>query len=52
MENNEEEILEEEFPTDDTDQEREAIFKESCPLPWVETVREFQDYLLDIGVRI
>ena len=52
MENNEEEIQDEEFPADDTDQEREAIYKESFPLPWAETVREFQDYLLDIGVRI
>ena len=46
------EITEEEFLTDDEEQEAENLIRESCPLPWEETVREFQDYLWDIGVRI
>ncbi len=45
------ETIEEEYLTDDTIPEEE-ILKESFPLPWVETVREFEDYLSDIGVRI
>ena len=39
------EITEEEFQTDDLLQADEDIFKESCPLPWEETVREFEEYL-------
>ena len=45
------EITEEEYLTDDTAREEE-ILKESFPLSWEDTVREFEDYLLDIGVRI
>ena len=46
------EITEEEFLTDDFEQDEADILKESCPLSWEETVHEFEDYLLDIGVRI
>ena len=47
------EITEEEYLTDDLTQgEEDIILKESAPLPWEETVREFEEYLLDIGVRI
>ena len=46
------EIIEEEFLMDEYEQEDADILKESNPLPWEETVREFEDYLLDIGVRI
>ncbi len=46
------EITEEEFLTDEKEQEEDTILKESYPLPWEDTVREFEDYLRDIGVRI
>ncbi len=46
------EITEEAFLTDELEQEEAEILKESNPLPWEETVREFEDYLWDIGVRI
>ena len=47
------EITEEEYLTDDlTQEEEDTILKESAPLPWEETVREFEEYLLNIGVRI
>ena len=46
------EITEEGYLTDEYEQEETDILKESNPLPWDETVREFEEYLLDIGVRI
>ena len=46
------EIIEEEFLMDEYEQEETDILKESNPLPWEDTVREFEDYLSDIGVRI
>ena len=46
------EIMQEELLEDEDRQEEAAILKESYPLPWEETVREFEQYLLDIGVRI
>ena len=46
------EITEEEYLTDEYEQETAEVLKESNPLPWEETVREFEEYLLDIGVRI
>ena len=46
------EITEEEFLTDEEEQAAEDILKEACPLSWEQTVREFEDYLWDIGVRI
>lgn len=46
------EITEEEFMTDEQEQEEDNILKESFPLSWEETVREFEDYLWDIGVRV
>ena len=46
------EIAEEEFLKDETEPEDENILREGWPLPWEDTVREFEEYLLDIGVRI
>ncbi len=46
------EIMEEEILTDEMNPRDEDILKESFPLFWEETVREFEDYLADIGVRI
>ena len=46
------ETTEEEYLIDETGQEQEEVLKESFPLPWADTVKEFEDYLLDIGVRI
>ena len=46
LEMTEELLMEELFPAD------EAVFKEAWPLPEEETVKEFEEYLLDIGVRI
>ena len=45
------EITEEEFLTDDFGQEIDDLYKETWPLPAEDTVREFEQYLLDIGVR-
>ena len=45
-------ITEEKYLTDELEQVEEDILKESFPLSWGETVREFEDYLWDIGVRI
>ena len=46
------EILDETLIAEEAEQAEEDVLKESCPLPWEETVREFEEYLLDIGVRI
>ena len=40
----------EEFLTDDTEPAEQAL-KESWPLPPDETVREFEEYLEEIGLR-
>ena len=46
MEITEEILLDELFPEEDD------LLKESWPLPVEQTVKEFEEYLLDIGVRI
>ena len=46
MEITEEILLDELFPVEDD------LLKESWPLPVEQTVKEFEEYLLDIGVRI
>jgi len=43
--------LDETLITDDTEPAEETL-KEARPLPPEDTVREFEEYLLDIGVRI
>jgi len=42
----------EEFLTEAYEQEEDAVLREAWPLPFEDTVREFEEYLLDIGVRI
>ena len=32
--------------------EEGPLIRETCPPPWEDAVREFEQYLLDIGVRI
>ena len=51
MDITEEAILADTIPADDSPEE-DALMRETCPLPWEDTVREFENYLLDIGVRI
>ena len=46
------ETLDETLIAEEAKQAEETVLKESWPLPWEETVREFEEYLLDIGVRI
>ena len=46
------EITEEEYRTDDLFPDEEDLLKETWPIVPDETVREFEQYLLDIGVRI
>ncbi len=46
------EITEEEFLTDETEKDYDAVLKETWPVPMEDLIREFEDYLLDIGVRI
>ena len=46
------ETTDETLIAEETEQAAEAALKESWPLPWEDTVREFEEYLLDIGVRI
>ncbi len=43
------EIAEEEFTVSEPDMD--AILKEAWPLPEEDTLREFEQYLADIGVR-
>ena len=45
------EIAEEEFLTDET-LPADDLLNEAWPLPIEDTVKEFEEYLLDIGVRI
>ena len=45
-------ITEEEILTDDLFPAGDAILKEAWPVPEEDFVKEFEEYLLDIGVRI
>lgn len=46
------EILEEEFLPEDLYPDNDAVLKEAWPVPEEQFTREFEQYLLDIGVRI
>lgn len=46
------EITEEAFLTEDLLQADEDVFTEAWPVPREDLIREFENYLLDIGVRI
>ena len=46
------EITEEEFQIDDLLQADEDIYKEAWPVPQEDLIKEFEEYLLDIDVRI
>ena len=45
-------ITEEEFLTDETFPDSDALLRETWPVPPEDDSREFELYLLDIGVRI
>ena len=45
-------ITEEEFPIDETFPDSDALLRETWPVPPEDDSREFELYLLDIGVRI
>ncbi len=45
------EIAEEEFITAETDQENSKILKEAWPIPPEDHTREFEEYLMEIGLR-
>ena len=45
------EITEEEFITAETDQEDAKVLKEACPIPPEDYTREFEEYLMEIGLR-
>jgi len=46
------ELKDDEYKSDEKGSEQGSVLRESVPLPWEKTVREFEDYLRDIGVRI
>ncbi len=46
------EITEEEFMTVETDQEDTKVLKEAWPIPPEDYTREFEEYLMEIGLRI
>ena len=46
------EIIEKEFLAEDLTPADEDILKETWPIPPEDYTREFEQYLLDIGVRI
>ena len=46
------EITEEEFMTADTDPAEADIIKEAWPIPPEDYTREFEEYLMDIGLRL
>ena len=45
------EIAEEEFLTDGEDQATDEILMEAWPIPSNDSLKEFEDYLADIGLR-
>ena len=46
------EITKEEFMTVETDQEDAKVLKEAWPIPPEDYTREFEEYLMEIGLRI
>ena len=45
------EITEEEFVFDGTDQADDDVLMEAWPIPSEESLKEFEDYLAEIGLR-
>ena len=46
------EIAEESLIADETGLDTDALLKETWPVPEEDFIKEFEEYLLDIGVRI
>ena len=46
------EIAEESLTADETGLDTDALLKETWPVPEEDFIKEFEEYLLDIGVRI
>ena len=46
------ELTEEESLADETFPDREAALKEAWPVSEEDLIKEFEEYLLDIGVRV
>ena len=45
------EIAEEEFVRDGTEQVNDSVLMEAWPIPSEESLKEFENYLLDLGLR-
>ena len=45
------EIAEEEFVLDGTEQVNDSVLREAWPIPSEESLKEFENYLLDLGLR-
>lgn len=46
------ETIEEEYLADETEPDEETLLEETWPITQESLVKEFEEYLLDIGVRI
>ena len=46
------ETIEEEYLADETEPDEETLLEETWPITRESRVKEFEEYLLDIGVRI
>ena len=46
------EIAEEEYLAEDSAPADDAVLAEAWPIPREDLIREFEEYLLDIGVRV
>ena len=46
------ETIEEEYLVDETEPDEETLLEETWPITRESLVKEFEEYLLDIGVRI
>ena len=46
------EITEDEIMTVESDQEDMEVLKEAWPIPPEDYIREFEEYLMEIGLRI
>ena len=46
------ETIEEEYLVDETEPDEETLLEETWPITRERLVKEFEEYLLDIGVRI
>ena len=45
------EIAEEEFVLDGTEQVNDSVLMEAWPIPSEESLKEFENYLMDLGLR-